>query len=67
MKSAGERAPKSVHAEIKRDLEAPIALESSGVGDRQANWAAEKAVQLPGDDVRVVGAGLEARLGEEEA
>lgn len=38
-------------------------LENSGVGDSQANGAAERAAQSLGEQARVVKAGVESRLG----
>lgn len=52
-----------VQEEVKRLRDAPTVLENSGVGDSPTNGAVAKAVQALGEQVRLIKAGLESRLG----
>lgn len=59
----GEPALRSAQEEVQLRREAPIFVESSGVGDSQSNGAAEREVQSSGEQVGVLRHRLEARLG----
>ena len=63
LKCDGEPAMKSVQEEVKkRRIDATI-LENSVPGDSRSNGAAERAVKALGEQVRVLRAGLQGRLG----
>lgn len=61
----GTRIQLCVEEELRRPGEASAILENSGVGDRQANGAAQRAVQALGELLRVLNAWSETRLGSE--
>ena len=63
LKSDGEPAIKAVQEEVKRRRTANTILENSARGDSRANGAAERAVKAVSEQVRVLRAGLQARLG----
>ena len=63
LKCDGEPAMKSVQEEVKRRRADNTILENSIPGDSQSNGAAERAVKAVGEQVRVLRAGLQARLG----
>lgn len=63
LKYDGEPALRSVQEERQRRHKGPAILGNYGVGDSQANGAAERAVQSLGAKVCVLRHGLETRLG----
>merc|ERR1712240_171121 len=63
LKSDGEPAIKAVQEEVKRRRTANTILENSARSDSRANGAAERAVKAVSEQVRVLRAGLQARLG----
>ena len=62
LKCDGEPALKNVQAEVQRRRSAQIIVENSVPGDSKTNGAAERAVKAVGEQVRVLRAGLQARL-----
>ena len=62
LKCDGEPALKNVQAEVQRRRSAQTILENSVPGDSKTNGAAERAVKAVGEQVRVLRAGLQARL-----
>ena len=62
MKSDGEPAIRAVQEEVKRRRMENTILENSPPGDSRANGAAERAVKAVSEQVRVLRAGLQARL-----
>lgn len=62
-KSDGEPALVSVQEQVQRHREGPTILETSGVGDSQANGAPERVVQSVGEQAHALQHGLQTRLG----
>ena len=62
LKCDGEPALKNVQAEVQRRRSAQTILENSVPGDSKTNGAADCAVKAVGEQVRVLRAGLQARL-----
>ena len=62
LKCDGEPALKNVQAEVQRRRSAQTIVENSVPGDSKTNGAAERAVKAVGEQVRVLRAGLQARL-----
>ena len=63
LKSDGEPAIRAVQEEVKRRRTENTLLENSPPGDSRSNGAAERAVKAVSEQVRVLRAGLQARLG----
>ena len=63
LKCDGEPALKNVQSEVQRRRGPQTLVENSVPGDSKTNGAAERAVKAVGEQVRVLRAGLQARLG----